>query len=47
MSDETNDVKKLEARAGGMLPGIAAIAMFMIFIEEILIVQVSNWIRYF
>jgi hypothetical protein len=27
----TREVRKLQARAGGMLPGIAGIAMFMIF----------------
>jgi hypothetical protein len=36
MSDEINDkdereIRRLEARAGGMLPGIAGISMFMIF----------------
>ncbi|WP_260703281.1 hypothetical protein [Edaphobacter flagellatus] len=39
MSDESQtrkeelaeEIRRLEARAGGMLPGIAAIAMFMIF----------------
>lgn len=39
MSDEnqtrreelTEEIRRLEARAGGMLPGIAAISMFMIF----------------
>jgi hypothetical protein len=30
-SSEEREVRKLEARAGGMLPGIAAICMFMIF----------------
>ncbi len=29
--DEPAEVKKLQARAGGMLPGIAGISMFMIF----------------
>jgi hypothetical protein len=28
---ETREVRRLEARAGGMLPGIAGISMFMIF----------------
>jgi len=28
---EAREVRRLEARAGGMLPGIAAICMFMIF----------------
>ncbi|WP_245632040.1 hypothetical protein [Edaphobacter aggregans] len=28
---ESAEVRKLQARAGGMLPGIAGIAMFMIF----------------
>jgi hypothetical protein len=36
MSDEINEkdereIRRLEARAGGMLPGIAGISMFMIF----------------
>src|SRR5438270_271697 len=30
-SNEEREIRRLEARAGGMLPGIAAISMFMIF----------------
>lgn len=30
-NEETAEIKKLQARAGGMLPGIAGISMFMIF----------------
>lgn len=30
-SGEEREIKRLEARAGGMLPGIAAISLFMIF----------------
>jgi hypothetical protein len=30
-SSEEREIRRLEARAGGMLPGIAAICMFMIF----------------
>ncbi len=30
-SSEEREIQRLEARAGGMLPGIAAICMFMIF----------------
>ena len=30
-STEEREIRRLEARAGGMLPGIAAICMFMIF----------------
>jgi hypothetical protein len=29
--NEEREIRRLEARAGGMLPGIAAISMFMIF----------------
>jgi hypothetical protein len=32
LSDEqSSEVKKLQARAGGMLPGVAGVCMFMIF----------------
>ena len=30
-SGENREIKRLEARAGGMLPGIAGVSMFMIF----------------
>jgi lysylphosphatidylglycerol synthetase-like protein (DUF2156 family) len=35
MSEKTDEVKKLEARAHGMLPGVAGICLFMVVLTTI------------
>jgi hypothetical protein len=35
LSDESSEVKRLQARAGGMLPGVAAICLFLLVLTTI------------